>query len=102
MKNNAIDSTSAILNADQMSTCRNCSRARRGPRPAALAGRPPRPWAFLAGDEAAVDAAAPDATAPDAPAPDAPAPDAPAPDAGAAGAAPAADDPPADDPPADV
>src|SRR4051812_12012603 len=91
MKNNAIDSTSAILNADQMSTCRNCSRARRGPRPAALAGRPPRPWAFLAGGEAAVDAAAPDATAPDAPAPDAT-----APDAGAAGAAPVADDPPAD------
>src|SRR3954447_23929388 len=102
MKNSAIDSTSATLNADQMSTCRNCSRARRGPRPAALAGRPPRPWAFFAGDEAAVDAAAPDAPAPDAPAPDAPAPDAPAPDVAAAGAAPAADDPPADDPPADV
>src|SRR5687768_2270920 len=42
MKNSAIDSTSEILNADQMSMCRSCSRARRGPRPPALAGPRPR------------------------------------------------------------
>src|SRR3954453_17608946 len=34
MKNSAMDSTSEILNADQVSMCRSCSRARRGPRPA--------------------------------------------------------------------
>src|SRR3954468_15010548 len=49
MKNSAIDSTSEILNADQMSMLRSCSRARRGPRPA-LPPRPGRlPCAFLAG-----------------------------------------------------
>src|SRR3954447_6688382 len=36
MKNSTIDRTSEILNADQMSMCRSWSRARRGPRPAAL------------------------------------------------------------------
>src|SRR4051794_14053254 len=39
MKNSAIDSTSEIFRADQVSMCRSCSRARRGPRPAALPGR---------------------------------------------------------------
>src|SRR3954447_21332845 len=33
MKNSAIDSTSEIFRADQVSMCRSCSRARRGPRP---------------------------------------------------------------------
>src|SRR3954454_8032497 len=51
MKNSAIDSTSEILNADQMSMCRSCRRARRGPRPAALRpGRPPCAF-FAAGAE---------------------------------------------------
>src|SRR5947209_15810649 len=44
MKNSTIDRTSEILNADQMSMCRSCSRARRGPRPAALP-LPPRAFA---------------------------------------------------------
>src|SRR4051812_43940558 len=39
MKNSAIESTSEIFSADQVSMCRSCSRARRGPRPAALPGR---------------------------------------------------------------
>src|SRR3954452_6506461 len=38
MKNSAIDRTSEIFSADQVSMCRNCSRARRGPR--LFAGRP--------------------------------------------------------------
>src|SRR4051794_443628 len=33
-KNSAIDSTREIFSADQVSMCRSCSRARRGPRPA--------------------------------------------------------------------
>src|SRR4051794_3287433 len=37
MKNSAIDRTSEIFRADQVSMCRSCSRARRGPRPG-LAG----------------------------------------------------------------
>src|SRR4051812_46755473 len=32
-QNSAMDSTSEIFSADQVSTCRSCSRARRGPRP---------------------------------------------------------------------
>src|SRR3954469_16933170 len=32
MKNSAIDRTSEIFSADQVSMCRNCNRARRGPR----------------------------------------------------------------------
>src|SRR4051812_49833928 len=31
-QNSAMDSTSEIFSADQVSTCRSCSRARRGPR----------------------------------------------------------------------
>src|SRR3569833_3501318 len=50
MKTNAIDSTSEILNADQMSRCRSRRRARRGPRPAALPRRPPCAFA-AAGEE---------------------------------------------------
>src|SRR5215212_2380256 len=42
MKNIAIDRTSEIFSADQVSMCRNCRRARRGPRPAALPGVRPR------------------------------------------------------------
>src|SRR4051812_1218677 len=38
MKNSAIASTKEILKADQVSTCRSCSRARRGPRPVVAAG----------------------------------------------------------------
>src|SRR5215213_1301740 len=41
MKNSAIDSTSEIFRADQVSMCRSCSRARRGPRPAPLRPRAP-------------------------------------------------------------
>src|SRR3954453_6508103 len=60
MKNSAIDSTSEILNADQMSMCRSCRRARRGPRPA-LAARPTRPPCafFAAGEEPVIAPAAP-------------------------------------------
>src|SRR5687767_1495907 len=44
MKNSAIDSTSEIFSADQVSMCRSWRRARRGPRPLALAAlRPRRP-----------------------------------------------------------
>src|SRR3954447_2734631 len=40
MKNRAIDRTSEIFNADQVSMCRSCSRARRGPRPPSRDDRP--------------------------------------------------------------
>src|SRR3954451_8591207 len=63
MKNRAIDNTSEILNADQMSMCRSCRRARRGPRPAALAARPP-PRAFVAAAGGPAAAPAPGGGAP--------------------------------------
>src|SRR4051812_29754144 len=40
MKNSAIDRTSEIFSADQVSMCRNCRRARRGPRLFAVRPRP--------------------------------------------------------------
>ena len=43
MKNSAIDRTSEIFSADQVSMCRSCRRARRGPR--LFAGPRPRPRA---------------------------------------------------------
>src|SRR3954449_12781939 len=43
MKNSAIERTSEIFSADQVSMCRSCSRARRGPRPGTRDG--PRAWA---------------------------------------------------------
>src|SRR4051812_49850489 len=49
MKNSAIERTSEIFRADHVSMWRSCSRARRGPRPPALAG--PRPLARAALDE---------------------------------------------------
>src|SRR6201747_1935872 len=62
MNNSAIESTSEILNADQMSTCRSCSLARRGPRPAAL------PWPLPgAGRPVGREAVAVAAPAPDSP-----------------------------------
>src|SRR5690348_2613899 len=57
MKNRAIDSTSEILSADQVSMCRSCSRARRGPR--LLPIPRPRPRAGVVAS-AADAAAAPD------------------------------------------
>src|SRR5512132_2990287 len=40
MKNSAIDRTSEIFSADQVSMCRSCRRARRGPRLFAVRPRP--------------------------------------------------------------
>src|SRR4051794_9210929 len=59
MKNSAIDSTSEILNADQMSMCRNCRRARRGPRPAAFRPRPDWPRLLAGAPAAALPAGVP-------------------------------------------
>src|SRR6478672_5750230 len=59
MKNSAIDRTSEIFSADQVSMCRSCRRARRGPRPPALPGarpRPPRPPAVVSLTAVAVPA----------------------------------------------
>src|SRR5437763_16333168 len=72
MKNSAIERTSEIFRADHVSMWRSCSRARRGPRPPALAAGP-RPLARAAPDEDAsgvpeVPVAVDEAAAVDAPA----------------------------------
>jgi hypothetical protein len=52
MKNIAMDRTSEIFSAENVSMCRSCRRARRGPRaalPEAAFAAPPTGWAPAAG-----------------------------------------------------
>src|SRR4029453_14361907 len=51
MKNSAIDRTSEIFSADQVSMCRSCSRARRGPPPDDLGPRAPTGHSGAVGGE---------------------------------------------------
>src|SRR4051812_39120799 len=92
MKNSAIDRTSEIFRADQVSMWRSWSRARRGPRPALPAGRPLARAALVEEASALAEAAVAGASAVVAPvgvAPVAGVPDAVVP---VAGAVPVADD----------
>src|SRR5215207_4628617 len=67
MKNSAIDSTSEIFSADQVSMCRSWRRARRGPRPDRPRPREPRPDGAAASPLRASAAAVAGGTAADAP-----------------------------------